>query len=73
MAIDTKSTPSYAWIFMEEKETKFLKTQVRTPQVRFRYFGDIFFIWTRGREHLETFLRELNNFCRDLKFTYELN
>ena len=29
---------------MEDKETKFLKTQVKTPQVRFRYFDDIFFI-----------------------------
>ena len=30
-----------------------------------------FFIWTRGKEHLETFLQELNNFNTDLKFTYE--
>ena len=34
---------------------------------------DIFFIWTHGKEYLEIFLQELNNFNPDLKFTYESN
>ena len=50
-----------------------LKTQERTPLVWFRYIDDIFFIWAPGKEHLETFLQELNNFNPDLKFTYESN
>ena len=50
-----------------------LKTQERTPLVWFRYIDDIFFIWVPGKEHLETFLQELNNFNPDLKFTYESN
>ena len=33
----------------------------------------MFFIWTHGKEHLETFLQELNNFNPDLKITYESN
>ena len=28
---------------------------------------------TYGKEHLETFLKELNNFNPDLKFTYKSN
>ena len=58
---------------MDEVETEFLKTQERTPLVWFRYIDGIFFIWTHSKEHLETFLQELNIFNPDLKFTYELN
>ena len=32
----------------------------RTPLVWFRCIDDIFFIWTHGKEHLETFLQELS-------------
>ena len=39
----------------------------------FRYIDDTFFICTHGKEHLETFLQELNNFNPDLKFTFESN
>ena len=58
---------------MDEVETEFLKAQERTPLVWFRCIDDIFFIWTQGKEHMETFLQELNNFNPDLKFTYESN
>ena len=50
-----------------------LKTQERTPLVWFRYIDDIFFIWIHGKEHLKTFLQQLNNFNTDLKYTYESN
>ena len=58
---------------MDEVETKFLKTQEKTPLVWFRYIDDIFYIWTHGKVHLEIFLQELNNFNPDLKFTYDSN
>ena len=58
---------------MDEVEIEFLKTQERTPLVWFMYIDDIFCIWTHGKEHLETFLQELNNFNPDLQFTYESN
>ena len=61
-AVDTKCAPTYACIHMDEIETEFLKTEERTPLVWFRYIDAIFFIWTHGKEHLETFLQELNNF-----------
>ena len=70
--IGTKCAPTYASIYMDEVETEFLKAQERTPQVWFRYI-DIFFIWTHGKDHLETFLQEHNSFNADLKFTNESN
>ena len=72
-AIGTECTPTYACIYMDEVETEFWKTQERTPLVWFRCIDDIFFIWTHGKEYLETFLQELNNFNADLKLTYESN
>ena len=72
-AIGTKCAPTYACIYMDEVETEFLKTQERTPLVWFRCIDDIFFIWTHGKEYLETFLQELNDFNADLKLTYESN
>ena len=69
-AIDTKCDPTYACICMDEGETEFLKSHERITLVWFRYIDDIFFIWTHGKEHLETFLQELNKFYSDLKFTY---
>ena len=51
---------------MDEVESEFLKNLVC-----FRYIDDIVFIWTHGKEHLETFLQELSNFIPDLNFTYE--
>ena len=58
---------------MDEEETEFLRTQEKTTLVWLRYIDDILFIWTHVKEHLETFLQELNNFNPDLKFTYESN
>lgn len=31
----------------------------------------IFFIWTRGKEKLKTFMEDINNFTTNLKFTLE--
>ena len=72
-AIGIECAPTYACIYMDEVETEFLKTQERTPLVWFRCIDDIFFIWTHGKEYLETFLQELNDFNADLKLTYESN
>ena len=58
---------------MDEADTEFLKTKEQTALVWFRYIDDICFIQTHGKQHLETFLEELNNFNPDLKFNYESN
>ena len=38
----------------------------------FRYTDDIVFIWTHNEQELQTFLRSINEFHTDIKFTYEL-
>ena len=58
---------------MDEEETELLKTQERTPVVWSRYTDDIFSIWTHGKEDLENFLQEFNNYNPALKSTYESN
>ena len=70
-AIGIKFTPPYACIFMDEMETSFLKTQQLQPFIWLRYIDDIFFIWTHGEEQLKLFLKDLNKFHPNLKFTYE--
>ena len=61
-AIGTKFAPTYASIFMHERETKFLDTQEFKPLVCFRYIDDVFFIWTYGKGKLKEFLKNFNNY-----------
>ena len=49
------------------------KNSRKAPLAWYRYIDDIFFIWTHGKEHLQTFLQEFNNFNSDLKFTHKPN
>ena len=70
-AIGTKFAPTYASIFMDEKEN--LDTQEFKPLVWFRYIDDVFFIWTHGKEVLEEFLKDFSNYYLNIKFTHEFN
>ena len=70
-AIGTKSAPPYACIFMDYVETEFLKTQAIKSWLWKRFIDDIFFIWTDSEENLNKFLKDLNEFHPNLKFTYE--
>ena len=72
-AIGTKCAPSYACIFMDEFETKFIESQKNKPLVWLRYIDDIFFIWTHGEEKLKSSLEDLNKFEPYLKFTHEFS
>ena len=60
----------YACIFMDYIETEFLKTQAIKPWL-WKIFIDIFFIWIDSKENLNKFLKDLNEFHPNLKFTYE--
>ena len=71
-AIGTTFASTYASIFMDEIENKFLDTQDLKPLVWFRYIN-VFFIWTHGKEKLEEFLKNFNNCHPNIKFTYEFN
>ena len=70
-SIRTKSAPPCACIFMDQIETKFLRTQSHQPMVCFRYIDNIFFIWTHGEEKLEKFMENFNAFNPKIEFTYE--
>ena len=50
--IGNKSAPTYACIFIDVIETKFLQIQDFQPLVWFRHLDDVFFIWTHGRDKL---------------------
>ena len=66
-----KCAPKYACIFMDQIQTKFLRTQSHQPMVWFRYIDDICFIWTHGEEKLEEFMEDFNAFNPNIQFTYE--
>ena len=58
---------------MDKFEADFLKIQKLQPFVWFRYIDDEFFIWTHGKEKLETFAKELYSFSDHKKFKFESN
>ena len=58
---------------MDKFEADFLKIQKLQPFVWFRYIDDEFFIWTHGKEKLETFAKELYSFSDHKKFEFESN
>ena len=70
-AIGTKFAPPYAYIFMDQVESEFLKTQTHQLLVWFRYIDDVFFIWTHEQDKLEQFLVDLNKFYPSIKFKHE--
>ena len=71
--IGTTFAPPYAWIFMNQVESEFLKTQTHQPLVWFRYINDTFFIWTHGQDKFEQFLVDLNKFHPFIKCTHDSN
>ena len=52
-------------------EREFLEVKDIKPWVWMRYIDEIFFIWTEVENKLESFLRRLNTFHPNLKFTHE--
>ena len=70
-AIGTKFAPPYACIFMDRLENSFLEIQSLKPLVWLHYIDDIFSIWTHSEKELKEFMRELNSFDTNIKFTYE--
>ena len=56
---------------MDFIETEYLKTQSLTLWVWKRFINDVFFIWRNNEEKFERFLKELNGFHSNFKFTFE--
>ncbi|CAM4681193.1 unnamed protein product [Caretta caretta] len=58
----TRMAPQYANIFMADLEQRFLSSRPLKPLLYLRYIDDIFIIWTHGKEALEEFHHDFNNF-----------
>ncbi|CAM5179343.1 unnamed protein product [Eretmochelys imbricata] len=61
-AMGTRVAPQYANIFMDDLEQRFLSSRPLTPLFYLHYIDDIFIIWTHGKEALEEFHHDFNNF-----------
>ncbi|CAM4539213.1 unnamed protein product [Lepidochelys kempii] len=61
-AMGTRMAPQYANIFMPDLEQRFLSSRPLKPLLYLCYIDDIFIIWTHGKEALEEFHHDFNNF-----------
>ncbi|XP_074833483.1 uncharacterized protein LOC142001786 [Carettochelys insculpta] len=61
-AMGTRMAPQYANIFMADLEQRFLNSRPLTPPLYLCYIDDILIIWTGGKETLEEFHQDFNNF-----------
>ncbi|XP_053881423.1 uncharacterized protein LOC128835776 [Malaclemys terrapin pileata] len=61
-AMGTRMAPQYANIFMADLEQRFLRPRPLVPLLYLRYIEDIFILWTHGKEALEEFHLDFNNF-----------
>ncbi|KAI8495641.1 hypothetical protein Bbelb_266130 [Branchiostoma belcheri] len=70
-ALGTRVAPSYANIFMGHFEDRFVYKRTVRPWIWWRYIDDIFAVWTRSEEELKSFIQDLNQAHRTIKFTVE--
>ncbi len=70
-AMGTRMAPSYANLFMADLEEKLLNWTIARPYVWWRFIDDVFAIWDKGQELLQTFLQQINDFHPSIKFTAE--
>ncbi len=67
----SKVSPTFANLFMENFENKWVYTYPLQPLVWYRYIDDIFAIWTHSENELKQFIEHLNNVHTTIKFTAE--
>ena len=68
-AMGTTMAPSYANLFLAKFETDALSRAPFQPFIWWRYIDDIFMIWTRSVQDLNTFTSFLNDIHPTIKFT----
>ena len=61
-AIGTKFAPTYAYVFMDQVETNFLRAQENVSLVRFHYIDDVFFYGLMEKMSLKALCKNLTNF-----------
>ena len=72
-AMGTKMAPSYANLFMDSLESRFLKDEPHQPALWKRYIDDILCVWTDSRKALEDFLHRLNSCYPTIHFTWTIS
>ena len=66
--------PSYANIFMDHFERKFIYPFIKTfLLIYLKFIDNIFFIWTGSKTDLEKFLNKLNTKQPSIKYEYEIS
>lgn len=73
VTMGTPLAPTLAILFMSDLEDNFLSTQEFLPYFYKRYIDDIFKIWLHGREKLDLFFQNFNNFHSAIKFEMEVS
>ena len=68
-AMGTKMAPSFANLFLGIFEINALSNAPFHVHTWWRFFDDIFMIWTEGLDHLKIFIDYLNNIHPTIKFT----
>ena len=73
-AMGTICAPSYANIFMDHFERKFIYPFIkRFSLIYLTFIDDIFFIWTGSKTDLENFSNQLNTKHPSIKFECEIS
>ena len=70
-AMGTRVAPSYANIFINDFEEKYVYNYRLQPVAWYRYIDDIFCLWQHGEDELEKFTTHLNSVHETIKFTIE--
>ncbi|XP_073193192.1 uncharacterized protein [Lepidochelys kempii] len=70
-AMGTHMVPQYANIFKADLEQCFLSSRPLMPLLYLRYIDDLFIIWTHGKEALEEFHHDFNNFHSTINFSLD--
>ena len=65
----TKCAPTYANIFMEEVEEKYIYPKIKDKSCKYlRYIHDIFMVWKSSQDELNQFIKEINEVHPSIKF-----
>lgn len=70
-AMGTKLAPSYANLFMDNFEIKYVYSYHKQPTIWVRFIDDIFFIWPFTLAELLDFIEYLNSRNEHIKFTVD--
>ena len=67
----TRMAPNYAIIFLHSVEQEIIINSKLKPRIWHHFIGDVFIIWTYGKDKLEDFLNYINGVHETIKFTAE--